>query len=528
MNRLNDDLNRFLSVLCCPRCGTSLGLHAIPKETEEFSCLTCREAYLHHDGVLGLFYADSTWFWALHEVLALQDLAVKALTDRIERDRREVLVPCLQGFMDATTAMSDQAIATLPSTKGEILLEPGAGSCTHAKKLSDMGYSVIAVDLNPLELLAPRNRLELRDLSRFHASYFEEHDHFKKEEIRFLRVVADLSNLPFQSGTIGLVYSRSVLHHIEPLVEAISEVGRVMRPGGTWAAAGEPTASILDLDPWTDVEWSIDYEEGLHERMPRILDYLRGFRAGHLKLQGFTGWHGGLRIALGSRGNRGKGYRYSGPNQFPDGPWDVPLHRLLWMNCIGNFKLRRKAHPWRRNRQLDPGRKRFLKPEWLFFPDKYRAELNSALRRMFPIGKLMAPAELVKLPFPEIQIKGFRASEWAEGRPVRYTTRSASVFLPPPRSDGKKIRIDYFQPTYQPNQALRARLQVNEIEVGILETPGPGPRSAEFEVPFHHSADIEAVEVRLTTEGSWWDSAGRELGLAVERVSYSPGCPANR
>ena len=53
--------------------------------------------------------------------------------------------------------------------------------------------------------------------------------------------VVDAESLPFDDNTFDLVVGHAVLHHIPDLEGAMREVMRVLRPGGRFVFAGEPT-----------------------------------------------------------------------------------------------------------------------------------------------------------------------------------------------------------------------------------------------------------------------------------------------
>lgn len=53
--------------------------------------------------------------------------------------------------------------------------------------------------------------------------------------------VADAERLPYGDGTFDLVVGHAVLHHIPDVELALREVLRVLRPGGRFVFAGEPT-----------------------------------------------------------------------------------------------------------------------------------------------------------------------------------------------------------------------------------------------------------------------------------------------
>jgi len=53
--------------------------------------------------------------------------------------------------------------------------------------------------------------------------------------------VADAEALPFEDASFDLVVGHAVLHHIPDVEQAMREVLRVLRPGGRFVFAGEPT-----------------------------------------------------------------------------------------------------------------------------------------------------------------------------------------------------------------------------------------------------------------------------------------------
>lgn len=53
--------------------------------------------------------------------------------------------------------------------------------------------------------------------------------------------VADAETIPYEDDTFDLVVGHAVLHHIPDVEQAIREVVRVLKPGGRFVFAGEPT-----------------------------------------------------------------------------------------------------------------------------------------------------------------------------------------------------------------------------------------------------------------------------------------------
>src|SRR3954471_4425630 len=53
--------------------------------------------------------------------------------------------------------------------------------------------------------------------------------------------VADAERIPYDDDTFDLVVGHAVLHHIPDVPAALREVMRVLKPGGRFVFAGEPT-----------------------------------------------------------------------------------------------------------------------------------------------------------------------------------------------------------------------------------------------------------------------------------------------
>jgi ubiquinone/menaquinone biosynthesis C-methylase UbiE len=53
--------------------------------------------------------------------------------------------------------------------------------------------------------------------------------------------VADAETLPYEDASFDLVVGHAVLHHVPDVEQALGEVLRVLRPGGRFVFAGEPT-----------------------------------------------------------------------------------------------------------------------------------------------------------------------------------------------------------------------------------------------------------------------------------------------
>jgi len=103
--------------------------------------------------------------------------------------------------------------ADFASARGLKVLEIGCGLGTDGAQFAEAGADYTGVDLTEAAVELARKRFELYGLpGKFQT--------------------ADAENLEFADESFDLVYSHGVLHHTPETAQAISEVHRVLRPGG--------------------------------------------------------------------------------------------------------------------------------------------------------------------------------------------------------------------------------------------------------------------------------------------------------
>jgi ubiquinone/menaquinone biosynthesis C-methylase UbiE len=115
-----------------------------------------------------------------------------------------------------------ELLHAIPS-KGRLILDAGCGPGTYGIILAEEGNDVVAIDISPEEVRRARSR-------------------GKQKQLRFSPQVADLERLPFKDNTFEVCFSGWVLHHFPNTNSAVSELYRVLKPGGLLALA-EPNDS---------------------------------------------------------------------------------------------------------------------------------------------------------------------------------------------------------------------------------------------------------------------------------------------
>jgi SAM-dependent methyltransferase len=111
-----------------------------------------------------------------------------------------------------------------PISPGERLLDLGCGGGRHSYEALRRGARVVAADLD-LKELPPVNTM-------FGAMHLEGE---VPPEGDAAAVSADATNMPFPDGAFDKVIASEILEHVPHDVAAMTEIARILRPGGTAA-----------------------------------------------------------------------------------------------------------------------------------------------------------------------------------------------------------------------------------------------------------------------------------------------------
>lgn len=118
-------------------------------------------------------------------------------------------------------------IAAELGARTRTLLDAGCGYCIHAERLARRGFEVTGVDFSPSALEAAGRYLKQRGL-----------------EGKISLQQGDLLALPFADGQFDAVHCWGVLMHIPDLERALTELLRVVAPGGRLVLMENNSASL--------------------------------------------------------------------------------------------------------------------------------------------------------------------------------------------------------------------------------------------------------------------------------------------
>jgi len=115
----------------------------------------------------------------------------------------------------------------LMSLHGQKILDAGCGPGTYGIMLAQAGNEVVGIEISPDGVQVANQRA-------------------KEKGVNFTARVGDLENLPFDDSTFDICFCGWVLHHFPDINKAVSELSRVLKPGGMIALA-EPNESNLAM-----------------------------------------------------------------------------------------------------------------------------------------------------------------------------------------------------------------------------------------------------------------------------------------
>ena len=136
----------------------------------------------------------------------------------------DYLNPDLDAFYDAAF---DRIIDRVAAPEGSSILDAGCGYCYHLLRLARAPWRITGVDFSEVALAAGRANVERAGLSD-----------------RVTLKVGSILELPFPDASFDYVLCWGVLMHIPELDTALTELSRVLKPGGKLILAENNDRSV--------------------------------------------------------------------------------------------------------------------------------------------------------------------------------------------------------------------------------------------------------------------------------------------
>jgi SAM-dependent methyltransferase/uncharacterized protein YbaR (Trm112 family) len=266
-------MTRLTDCRCLACNGPLVAKAAFAADTIIDEAVVCQGCGRHYPAVWGVPFLCE---YETAEVLGLIEIAANAETNpRIPRDSMETLEAELERYhavadkpawlassgspyapfipnryaewLQVETLTRDQDLA------GKAVLDVGAGVGFDAYRLLKRGADVTALEFSPILCRVGR------------------------EELPEARWIGGLSHLlPFADGTFDYVFCNAALHHMRDIPQAISEMLRVLRPGGALITTSDSFCS--DATP-ADLEVKTFNEHpavlmGVNERVPLMREFM--------------------------------------------------------------------------------------------------------------------------------------------------------------------------------------------------------------------------------------------------------------
>ncbi len=221
---MNDRPPETDGLLACPSCKNA----GLGPDGDGYICPSCEERYPVRDGVPVFIPSTSSVndadagraeFWNSgweKRNAPLLDLD----RDGILEERRRYLDELTKEGYPSATELSTERL------KGKTFLNIGCGGGYEGLLFSGYGANYIGVDFSHN---AARYTRELIEKAGFAGVTYQ----------------AEAENLPFGDASIGFIYSSGVLHHTPNTEEALKELRRVLKPGGTAMIGLYATNSIM-------------------------------------------------------------------------------------------------------------------------------------------------------------------------------------------------------------------------------------------------------------------------------------------
>jgi SAM-dependent methyltransferase len=269
----------IIPLLCCPVDGSRLQLEGPAQDNYvregAFVCLAHHHRYSIHDGVSYLYVDDKEWQPKAREAAGWVQLFRD--TGGYIDDPDDYTMPHVgRPPWNEIAPQFDLALELASLVPGKRVLDLGAGRGWAARHFARQGCITVAVDVvgDPLVGVGRSLTLAAHDGSRI------------------TPLVADGENLPITSGSFDVVFCAATLHHATNLHRLLTNIKRVLRPGGVLIAINEPVIpdTVTERDALLEKDTVRELSYGINETRPHLDDYRQALRRAGLRERSIFPW----------------------------------------------------------------------------------------------------------------------------------------------------------------------------------------------------------------------------------------------
>jgi ubiquinone biosynthesis O-methyltransferase len=154
---------------------------------------------------------------------------IRDFFDEMAIERNEVIASNL--IIDyEQTVRSQMVISMIDPKPEEVILDGGCGNARDLIQLAPHGCKCVGIDFSPNMVEEAKKELATRNIQRVELE------------------VGDLTNLRFCDKTFDKVFASEVLEHVPDYRKAVSEMARVLKPGGTLVVTTPNRHSLYGFD----------------------------------------------------------------------------------------------------------------------------------------------------------------------------------------------------------------------------------------------------------------------------------------
>lgn len=236
--RVDSNVDMTVDILACPICYKPLirkgpsGLTMSSLSRSGFQCENCKKAYSSRDVYLDLTITSSSTEYDEYNPRRTEVFRSPLVSFIYERGWRQSFA--IRGFPGPDEEFK-MAQNYLEPAAGGLLMDASCGSGLFSRRFAKCGlYSgVVALDFS-------------ENMLRQCYEFIKQDKSLSTVNLALVR--ADISRLPFTTGSVDAVHAGAALHCWPSPSTAVAEISRVLRPGGVFVATTFVLSGILDLD----------------------------------------------------------------------------------------------------------------------------------------------------------------------------------------------------------------------------------------------------------------------------------------